>query len=84
MERKNAKLISFALFSTSNLMFLTLFPLQAAVVADTIFFLYVFCYTPMKRTNIYNTALGAVVGALPPYLGWAAAGGSLLALPPFL
>jgi heme O synthase-like polyprenyltransferase len=34
----------------------------------------------MKRFTNFNTVFGALVGALPPYLGWAAAGGSLLSL----
>lgn len=45
---------------------------------------YVFLYTPMKRHNIYNTLLGAIIGAIPPYLGWACAGGSLLSVMPFI
>ncbi len=34
-------------------------------------------YTPMKRLHVANTWVGAVVGALPPMMGWAAATGSL-------
>lgn len=37
--------------------------------------LYAFVYTPMKRLSIANTWLGAVVGALPPLMGWTAATG---------
>jgi protoheme IX farnesyltransferase len=39
--------------------------------------LYAFAYTPLKRLTIANTWLGAVVGALPPLMGWAACTGSL-------
>lgn len=39
--------------------------------------LYTLCYTPMKRMNIANTWVGAVVGAIPPMMGWAAATGGL-------
>lgn len=35
--------------------------------------LYAAVYTPLKRLSPFNTWLGAVVGALPPLLGWAAA-----------
>lgn len=39
--------------------------------------LYTGVYTPMKRFSIVNTWAGAVVGAIPPLMGWAAATGSL-------
>lgn len=40
-------------------------------------FLYVLVYTPMKRLTWLNTSVGAVPGAMPPLMGWAAATGSL-------
>lgn len=40
-------------------------------------FLYVLVYTPMKRLTWWNTSVGAVPGAMPPLMGWAAATGSL-------
>ncbi|KAI1884359.1 hypothetical protein AGOR_G00225600 [Albula goreensis] len=39
--------------------------------------LYTCCYTPMKRLSIANTWVGAVVGALPPVMGWTAATATL-------
>jgi heme o synthase len=43
--------------------------------------LYAGLYTYMKPRSIYNTWVGAVVGAIPPVMGWTAAtGGSLLDL----
>lgn len=38
---------------------------------------YVLLYTPMKRVSSLSTVVGAVPGALPPLMGWAAARGSL-------
>lgn len=38
-------------------------------------FLYAGVYTPMKRIHIANTWVGAVVGGIPPLMGWAAAAG---------
>lgn len=35
--------------------------------------LYAWIYTSLKRKHIINTWVGAVVGALPPLMGWAAA-----------
>ena len=40
--------------------------------------LYAGPYTWMKRRTIWNTWVGAVVGAVPPLMGWAAVGGALL------
>jgi protoheme IX farnesyltransferase len=40
---------------------------------------YVFVYTPLKRRSTMNTLVGAVAGALPPLMGWAAATGGLAA-----
>jgi protoheme IX farnesyltransferase len=39
--------------------------------------LYVLVYTPLKRKTSLCTAVGAIPGALPPVLGWTAAGGQL-------
>ena len=39
--------------------------------------LYVAVYTPLKPLTTLNTAIGAVPGALPPVIGWAAATGQL-------
>ncbi|CAN1127103.1 Protoheme IX farnesyltransferase, mitochondrial [Linum perenne] len=39
--------------------------------------LYAFVYTPLKQIHPVNTWVGAVVGAIPPLLGWAAASGQV-------
>jgi protoheme IX farnesyltransferase len=49
----------------------------SAVLAAITIILYVFAYTPLKLVSTFNTALGAVPGALPPMIGWAAARGTL-------
>jgi protoheme IX farnesyltransferase len=38
---------------------------------------YVFIYTPLKRITVHNTLIGAIVGALPPLMGWTAACGAI-------
>lgn len=45
--------------------------------------LYAGIYTPLKRITILNTWVGAVVGGIPPLMGWAACSldGSLLSHP---
>ncbi|CAK7234780.1 Protoheme IX farnesyltransferase, mitochondrial [Sporothrix bragantina] len=37
--------------------------------------LYAGVYTPMKRLSVLNTWVGALVGGIPPLMGWAAAAG---------
>jgi protoheme IX farnesyltransferase len=49
----------------------------SAGVAATTFFLYVGVYTPLKPITSLNTAVGAIPGALPPVIGWAASTGRL-------
>ncbi|KAF5732816.1 protoheme IX farnesyltransferase mitochondrial [Tripterygium wilfordii] len=39
--------------------------------------LYAFVYTPLKQIHPVNTWVGAIVGAIPPLLGWAAASGQV-------
>jgi protoheme IX farnesyltransferase len=50
--------------------------LSAALAAITIA-IYIFAYTPLKRASTANTAVGAIPGAIPPVIGWAAARGSI-------
>ena len=50
--------------------------LSAALTAITVA-IYIFAYTPLKRASTANTAVGAVPGAIPPMIGWAAARGDI-------
>lgn len=49
----------------------------AGVLALATIALYALVYTPMKVRSSLNTFIGAVVGAIPPMIGWAAATGEL-------
>ena len=51
-------------------------PAAAAVAAATLFS-YVLVYTPLKTRTSLATLVGAVPGALPPVIGWAAATGAI-------
>ena len=44
-----------------------------AILGATNIALYAFAYTPLKRIHPVNTWVGAVVGAIPPLMGWCAA-----------
>ncbi|MCA9087627.1 MAG: heme o synthase [Planctomycetaceae bacterium] len=67
--------LSLAVLSTVYLL-LTVNALTAFLTLATIA-LYAGAYTPLKRQTAFCTAIGAVPGALPPVLGWAAAGAPL-------
>lgn len=43
-----------------------------AVLAASSFVIYVFAYTPLKVEHSFHTLIGAISGALPPVMGWAA------------
>ncbi len=49
----------------------------AGLLAAIALLLYVLVYTPMKRTSSLSVLVGAVSGALPPVIGWAAATGTI-------
>ena len=49
----------------------------SAVLAAITIVIYIFAYTPLKRSSTANTAVGAIPGAIPPMIGWAAASGNI-------
>jgi protoheme IX farnesyltransferase len=65
----------FSIFGVGYLSF-AVNALSAGLAAITII-IYIFAYTPLKRVSTFNTALGAVPGALPPMIGWVGARGAI-------
>ena len=70
--------------SSSNFqrtLFLSCFTLQTNLLTTCLgasnIALYAGIYTPLKQLSVANTWVGALVGAIPPLMGWAAAAGSL-------
>ncbi len=51
--------------------------LLSAFIAALIVFSYLYLYTPLKQKTPLCGLVGAIPGALPPLIGWAAAHGSL-------
>ena len=49
----------------------------SAVLTVITIVIYIFAYTPLKRASTANTAVGAIPGAIPPMIGWAAARGDI-------
>lgn len=50
--------------------------LSGALAAFTILS-YILVYTPLKKVSVRNTLVGAIPGAVPPLIGWAAATGGI-------
>ena len=63
---------SYLLFAGAN-------PLAGLLTAITVAS-YVLLYTPLKKLTTWNTLIGAIPGALPPLIGWAAAEGRISTL----
>lgn len=63
---------SYILFAGANMLAACL---TVATIAS-----YVLLYTPLKRVTTWNTIIGAIPGALPPLIGWAAAEGRISTL----
>jgi protoheme IX farnesyltransferase len=72
ISRRRGLLFGLALAAAGPLhLLLTVNAATAALAAATIA-IYVLIYTPLKRRTAFCTLVGAVAGAIPPVIGWAA------------
>lgn len=73
----HANVVAYTLAAIGALMLWFGANLLAAGLAVATLVLYVLVYTPLKTRTSLATVVGAVPGALPPMIGWAAAHGSV-------
>ena len=77
MSPDTALLIGFGLVVGGLAYLFFLVNLLSATLAAVTMATYLFAYTPLKRRTTLNTLVGAIPGALPPMIGWAAARGTV-------
>lgn len=70
----SAFIVGWALCITGLAVLFKLVNGMSAFLALATIVAYLAIYTPAKRWSRWNTELGAISGALPPLIGWAAAG----------
>jgi protoheme IX farnesyltransferase len=73
---RDAILFGTALAAVSTVALALRFSVTAALLSLASLFLYVAVYTPLKRVSSLNTVIGALPGAAPPLLGYAALAGT--------
>ncbi len=76
LRPEDARAFGLAVSAAGLLLLAFVNPLTLALGAASLLS-YVLAYTPLKRVTSLCTVVGAVPGALPPLMGWAAARGSL-------
>jgi len=77
ISMRNAILFGALLASASIVGLAFGFNLLSALLALATLFAYVAVYTPLKRVSTLNTVIGALPGAAPPLIGYAALAGEI-------
>jgi heme o synthase len=77
VEPASARHFGIFLSSAGSIYLAVAVNVQASLLAVLTAVTYLFLYTPLKRKTPLCTLVGALPGAMPPLIGWAAASGNL-------
>jgi len=77
IKRWQALIFTALLISGGMLLLMKLDNTAPAILGLITIFWYNAVYTPLKRVTAFAAIPGAVVGAIPPLIGWTAAGGNI-------
>ena len=72
ISSRNALFISLALSITGLILMVLFLNKLTAILSFLSLFIYTFLYTPLKKVGPIAVFVGAIPGALPPLIGWAA------------
>jgi len=75
---KNALILAISFVLVGSIMIWLGSNYRAMLLGITALFWYNAFYTPLKKITPFAVIPGSVIGALPPMVGWVAAGGSLM------
>ena len=77
ISRSGAFVIAAAFAFSGTVILLITNPPMATILSWATLFSYNLVYTPLKKFTAFAVIPGSLVGALPPVIGWAGAGGDL-------